>query len=80
MSMQRMPLRGRLRLGLVFLLLFNVANVAVRWVPKTAFWDGAYDGLRGALLGVAAALVLLGLREMDRSACTSWTQRLWPRS
>lgn len=56
-----------LRLGMLCLLL----GLAAPWLvhPTSAFWQDAFDGVRGFLIGAAIALNLWALRLAGRARC-----------
>ena len=54
-----------LRLGMLCLLLFSLANWFLH--PVTDFWQGWADGARGALLGLAIGFCLWSARLTGRT-------------
>ena len=63
--------RTLVRVSMVCLLIFFSLGVVVRFTqPLTPFWDGIVDGMRGAQLGAAIALIFLGRRALTRNRVT----------
>jgi len=56
-----------IRIAMSFLLVFFALGVVSRVAPPAAgFWEDALDALRGCTLGIAMAMVFLGLRTKSR--------------
>lgn len=50
--------RVMIKIGNVFLILFFLMNAPFIQHPTSKFGDGLFDGIHGALLGVAGTLIL----------------------
>ena len=63
MLLKKFSSRALIRVAMSFLLSFYVLGVVARFAPPSAgLWEGLFDGVRGALMGIAIALIFLGFR------------------
>ncbi|HJQ19592.1 MAG TPA: hypothetical protein VJ867_04520 [Gemmatimonadaceae bacterium] len=67
MLLKKFGSRSLMRVAMAILLVFFASNLVARFVqPLPPFWDGWFDGLRGALLGASAALMFLYFRAVAK--------------